>query len=337
MSKAPLALALPAELQDLILQHLGDSSPISACAQVHRSFTAVAQSLLFSSVGLTGFTNCRTFRQLLSGSPHLATHVRQLLITELDPRVRVRWIKEAASELTSVISMLPNLDALAVRCADAWCESPDMEGRSSVLAPRGVDAIIRSCSSRLRVLELDLDVRGLTRPAWYSAHHIQLPALRTLVLIRPLWDDCAIRSLAGAAPNVEELVLWHSSEPRGLRACRFTQDGMVCDKPLTQRDKWATSRLQGDTLLRAASFEAWHALKRIKFVVFRAFDREGCLRGSITYEDEKMEVEHLGVLLCAGGRRINVVLSCVTHEVQDGRILLTSPLLAFTSPIRRKY
>ncbi|KAL1699416.1 hypothetical protein EV121DRAFT_296206 [Schizophyllum commune] len=336
MLKHPIALALPAELQDLILRHLGDSSSISACAQVHRNFTAVAQSILFSSVGLTGFTNCRTFRQLLSGSPHLATHVRQLLITELDPRVRVRWIKEAAADLTSVISILPNLDALAVRCADAWCESPDMEGRSSVLAPRGVDAIVRSCASRLRVLELDLDVPGLTRPPWYSAHHVQVLSLRTLALSRPLWDDCAIRSLVGAAPNVEELVLWHSAEPRGLRACRFTNEGMVCDKPLTQRDRWATSRLQGNTLLRAASFEAWHALKRIRFVAFRVFDREAYIQGNITYEEEEMEVDHLGMLVCAGGRRVSVVLVCVTHEVQDGRISLTPPLLAFTSPLKRK-
>ena len=99
----------------------------------------------------------------------------------------------------------------------------------------------------------------------------------------------------------------------------------MCDKPLTQRDKWATSRLQGNTLLSAASFEAWHALKRIKFVAFRAFDRECCLRGSITYEEEEMEVEHLGVFVCAGGRRVNVVLVGVTHGERHLEVGIVRP------------
>ncbi|KAI5885334.1 uncharacterized protein SCHCODRAFT_02593801 [Schizophyllum commune H4-8] len=335
MSRPSLALALPTELQDVILQHLGDTSSISACAQVHRNFAAVAQSLLFSSVGLTGLTNCRTFLQLLDASPHLAAHVRQLLLTELDPRVRVRWIKEAASELTFVISMVPNLHSLAVRCADAWCESPDMDGRSSVQAPRGVDAMIRSCSSRLRALEVDLDVPGLTRPPWYSSQHVRLLALHTLVLSRPLWDDCAVRALAQAAPNVEELVLWHSAEPRGLRACRFTEEGMVSDKPLVQQAKWATSRLQGNTLLSAASLEAWRALKRIKFVAFHTLDQsKGILQRHGSDEEKERTVEDLGVLRGADGRCIRVVMECMAHEVQDGRLSQTPPLLSFTSPLR---
>ncbi|KAL1747143.1 hypothetical protein HDZ31DRAFT_32679 [Schizophyllum fasciatum] len=110
---------LPPELTREILQYLAaDHAAISSCALTHRTLTPLAQGIIFRTILLNQIHHAPAFSSLLRTSPHLAKHVRLLIIAEPNPVVR--WIIPATSDLAAVLDALPGLPALAVRCAPTY-------------------------------------------------------------------------------------------------------------------------------------------------------------------------------------------------------------------------
>ncbi|KAL1716853.1 hypothetical protein EV715DRAFT_292889 [Schizophyllum commune] len=105
---------LPQELREEILQHLSTSPGVLAtCALAHRTLTPTAQALLFKKITLTDAHRARSLNILLHTSPHLAKHVRCLIISEFYSADG--WITSATLELATILNALSNITTLALR------------------------------------------------------------------------------------------------------------------------------------------------------------------------------------------------------------------------------
>ncbi|KAL1731692.1 hypothetical protein EV714DRAFT_271490 [Schizophyllum commune] len=112
MSTEPVTL--PQELREEILQHLSTSPIVLAtCALAHRTLTPTAQALLFKKITFTDAHRARSLNILLHTSPHLAKHVRCLIISEFYSADG--WITSATLELATILNALSNITTLALR------------------------------------------------------------------------------------------------------------------------------------------------------------------------------------------------------------------------------
>ncbi|KAL1676208.1 hypothetical protein EV122DRAFT_280320 [Schizophyllum commune] len=105
---------LPQELREEILQHLSTYPVVLAtCALAHRTLTPTAQALLFKKITFTDAHRARNLNILLHTSPHLAKHVRCLIISEFYSADG--WITSATLELATILNALSNITTLALR------------------------------------------------------------------------------------------------------------------------------------------------------------------------------------------------------------------------------
>ncbi|KAL1692130.1 hypothetical protein GGG16DRAFT_52156 [Schizophyllum commune] len=224
---------LPQELKDAILHHLASSpTTLAACALAHRTLTPTAQSLLFHTLYITRPTRAPALRRLLHSAPHLAAHPRRLIIRKLvnsafwrlyaliphyaespktlmiisdmhvlDDARNKHWIATAAPDLATVLATLPNLEALALRCA-----------MTSFPYLGDLRYALRRVVLKLRVLEL-AGIR-LMPPDLIAGG--QLVSLRLVDM--SFAGQAGSQRAAACAPEALELVI---VSPRALSALRL--------------------------------------------------------------------------------------------------------------------
>ncbi|KAL1676206.1 hypothetical protein EV122DRAFT_292084 [Schizophyllum commune] len=196
---------LPQELKDAILHHLAYSpNTLAACALAHRTLTPTAQSLLFHTLYITRSTHAPALRRLLHSAPHLAAHPRRLIISDmhvLDDARNKHWITTAAPDLATVLATLPNLEALALRCA-----------MTSFPYLGDLRYALRRVVLRLRVLEL----AGIRMVPPDLVAGGQLVSLRLVDM--SFAGQAGSPRAAACAPEALELVI---VSPRALSALRL--------------------------------------------------------------------------------------------------------------------
>ncbi|KAL1712213.1 hypothetical protein EV715DRAFT_297284 [Schizophyllum commune] len=259
----PGILSVPQELKDAILQHLSAyPSTLASCALVHRTLTSTSQALLFRGVHLSGATRAHAFRESVILSPHLASLVTQLVITELDGP----WVADAAPHLLTVLDALPNLTALAMRCGLLW--SSEWDGLAVDLdvcdAPAVSATLLAHCATKLRVFEMNVDI-DFWSPFIRPGSSVQFPALHTLIFSHHVWCESLVEDWLAVAPAIRRLVLWVTNGAKAMRGLQVTEQGLVHGKPY-----WTDGEVMGgDWWLGPEVMEEGRNLERIEMVIYQ--------------------------------------------------------------------
>ncbi|KAL1692117.1 hypothetical protein GGG16DRAFT_112439 [Schizophyllum commune] len=309
----PGILSVPQELKDAILQHLSAyPSTLASCALAHRTLTSTSQALLFRGVHLSGATRAHAFRESVILSPHLASLVTQLVITELDGP----WVADAAPHLFTVFSALPNLTALAMRCGLLW--SSEWDGLAVDVdvcnAPTDTATLLALCANRLRVFEMDVDI-DFWSPFIRPGSSVQFPALHTLIFSHHVWYESLVEDWLAVAPSIRRLVLWVTNGAKALRGLQVTEQGLVHGKPY-----WADGEVMGgDWWLGPEAMEEGRNLRRIEMVTYQ---EKTMASGDGAWD--KVQTEPLGVYECKDGRKVEVVTVRIPR-MKDRRLNEASP------------
>ncbi|KAK0223845.1 hypothetical protein IW262DRAFT_1369626 [Armillaria fumosa] len=104
------SLIVPMELVDNMFDELDTPADLFSCSVVCRNWHAFAQARLFSriqldsSYGKPPMNTVHKFYQLLSASPHIASHVREVTICvrALDCDAKIPWVLSRLSKLRSL-------------------------------------------------------------------------------------------------------------------------------------------------------------------------------------------------------------------------------------------